>query len=96
LSEAEDADFPELIGEDEAAKFLKAKIGIGSPKTLRRMRCTGGGPRFVKVGPYVRYKRADLLDWARSRVSDPIENTSQAPGYRPNTRGRRATAEARA
>jgi predicted DNA-binding transcriptional regulator AlpA len=93
-------DIPELMNDIDAAKMLKdANVGIGSPTTLRRMRCTGGGPRFVKIGVWVRYRREDVLAYIRERISVPIENTAQAPGYRPSThRGRRikSTTEARA
>jgi hypothetical protein len=81
MSGKEIDDFPELMTEAQASELLKAKIGVGSQKTLRRWRCTGGGPRFVKISTRVRYRREDLIAYAHSRVSDPIENTAQAPGY---------------
>ncbi len=50
----------------EAAAFLKI-----SPRTLERLRITGGGPRFTKVGTSIRsrvvYKRSDLIEWMEGR-----------------------------
>lgn len=90
MSDVASDGIPELLTEAETAKMLKeANIGIGSPATIRRMRCTGGGPNFVKVGVWVRYRRDDVKAYIRERISAPIENTAQAPGYRPSTRARR-------
>lgn len=38
-------------------------------KTLERMRCTGRGPRFVRISRNaVRYTKADLDAWLSSRT----------------------------
>jgi len=42
----------------EAAEYL----GI-SPRTLEKLRQTGGGPKFRKIGSAVRYLEADLQDF---------------------------------
>lgn len=34
-----------------------------SPRTLERLRVTGGGPEFVKMGHAVRYAVPKLNDW---------------------------------
>jgi len=34
--------------------------------TLSTWRCRGGGPRFVKLGKRVAYRRADLEAWINS------------------------------
>ena len=58
------------INEKQAAEFL----GI-SFKTLQGYRVKGGGPEFRKFGAKtVRYKFADLQEWAESRKK---KNTSQ-------------------
>jgi predicted DNA-binding transcriptional regulator AlpA len=36
--------------------------------TVRKWNATGTGPRFMKVGRYVRYRLADVLAWEDSRV----------------------------
>lgn len=57
----------------EAAKFLHC-----SKSFLDKLRVTGGGPEFVRLGARkVLYRRVDLENWARSRR---FENTSQYPG----------------
>ena len=43
-----------------------AILGL-SPRTLERYRVTGEGPRFLKLGRCVRYKRVDLDKWADRR-----------------------------
>ena len=45
----------------EAADYL----GL-SKNTLNRWRHTGDGPRFVKLGRAVRYRREDLDEWVAS------------------------------
>lgn len=47
-----------LLDENAAAAVLSL-----SPKTLRKWRCLGGGPAFVKLGAAVRYERAALDAW---------------------------------
>ena len=47
----------------EAADLLNV-----SPVTLARWRLEGSGPPFCKFGRTVRYERAALLNWARSRA----------------------------
>jgi len=42
-----------------------AYLGL-SPNTLNRWRYTGDGPRFVKLGRAVRYRREELDDWVAS------------------------------
>lgn len=48
------------------------------PSTLKKMRHTGGGPAFRRVGRDVRYERVALDEWAQGRLSDPITSTSEA------------------
>ena len=38
-----------------------------SASTLNKLRCSGGGPAFLKLGRAVRYKPVDLKDWLDSR-----------------------------
>ena len=49
-----------------AATYLGA-----NPRTLEGWRVRGGGPRFIKVGRRVVYRRRDLDEWlaARERAS---------------------------
>jgi hypothetical protein len=52
-----------LLDENAAAEFLRM-----SAKTLRRWRCIGGGPEFIKVGRLVRYQRSGLEHFIRART----------------------------
>ncbi|MBF0429286.1 MAG: helix-turn-helix domain-containing protein [Magnetococcales bacterium] len=49
-------------------------IGLGK-STLEKLRLTGGGPTFCKMGKAVRYKISDLDSWMDSRR---VSNTSEA------------------
>lgn len=40
-----------------------AEITGVSIKTLNTWRCRGGGPRFLKLGRSVRYRRRAVLQW---------------------------------
>ena len=60
-----------LIDESKAADYLGLK-----PRTMQGLRQRGGGPRYIDISSRcVRYRRADLRDWADARVrkstSDP-------------------------
>ena len=61
---------PELIDERGAAEALAI-----APRTLQWWRICGKGPKFVKIGRSVRYRKVDLLDWIDAGTR---ENTSTA------------------
>lgn len=70
-NEPPEADWPALLTEKQAARFL----GF-SARTLQSWRSRGGGPRYVSVSPRcVRYRPEDLRRWIEERVrtstSDP-------------------------
>jgi predicted DNA-binding transcriptional regulator AlpA len=46
----------------QAAQFTKL-----SASTLTKLRLTGGGPRYLKLGRRVVYARAALVDWMHRR-----------------------------
>jgi predicted DNA-binding transcriptional regulator AlpA len=50
-----------------------AHIGLAE-STLEKLRVSGDGPLFVKLGRAVRYRLADLDSWAAERV---VQSTSQ-------------------
>lgn len=43
--------------------------------TLRKLRLTGEGPRFLKLGRAVRYRDTDLEAWLNARS---VQSTSEA------------------
>lgn len=55
-----------------------------SPRTLERYRVTGEGPKFRKIGRWVRYTEADLEAWLESctRSSTSDDGRRAAPGGR--------------
>ena len=48
-----------IVSTEEVAAYL----GL-APITLAKMRTTGGGPRYLKLGRAVRYRMADVQQWA--------------------------------
>ena len=59
----------QFVRDTEAARIL----GL-SPQTLRNWRCRHQGPEYVKIGYAIRYKIADLLDFAeKGRVRHEAE-----------------------
>jgi excisionase family DNA binding protein len=57
-----------LIGKKELAKFLGVSEG-----TVTRMVITGTGPRYHRVGLFVKFKMSDVHDWLERRAVDPRE-----------------------
>ena len=47
---------------------LAAELGL-PVRTLEMWRYRGTGPRFVKIGRHVRYRRPDVDRWLNSRTS---------------------------
>jgi len=62
---------------DEAAKVL----GL-APSTLAKLRLSGNGPVYCKLGRRVIYRREDLDAWLESRVA---RNTSDADARLPKS-----------
>ena len=53
----------EILSPEEAAEH----IGL-SGSTLAKMRCSGGGPRYLKIGRAVRYRLSDLEEWTATKT----------------------------
>ena len=66
-----------LLNTAEAAEICCLSI-----RTLERLRCVGGGPRFVRLRGSVRYWEQSLMEWIASRevgsTSEPIKEHSNA------------------
>ena len=60
---------PDIFNTPEAATFLRL-----SKPTLERLRLTGDGPPYCKLGKAVRYRKSDLDAWLASRL---IRSTSE-------------------
>ena len=69
-----------LLTEDEVAALLQVTV-----KAVQGWRYRGGGPRFVKVGRCVRYRREDLQGFVqaalRSSTSDPGPPAPPSPAH---------------
>jgi excisionase family DNA binding protein len=63
-------EFADMLDRQPAAAYL----GLSVP-TLDRKRVNGDGPRYLKIGSRVRYRRADLDAWLRERI---VSSTSEA------------------
>jgi hypothetical protein len=58
-----------LLNEREAAALLKLSV-----RTPQRLRCIGGGAKFVRLYGSVRYRPSDIEEWIALRV---VSNTSE-------------------
>lgn len=62
-----DGNTDSLMDQDQAAKFLNMK-----PSTLTTWRALRKGPRFLKIGRSVRYRREDLVEFAEGGIVEPL------------------------
>jgi hypothetical protein len=67
-----------LLDSGAASQWLTAHGVRRTPKTLRKLRCTGGGPRFRRLNGKPYYTEPDLVAWVESRLSAPLGSTSEA------------------
>jgi hypothetical protein len=57
-----------LLVPSEAAGYVRRP-----ETTLRQWRYLGRGPRYVKVGHAIRYRRSDLDDWLTANTVEPLD-----------------------
>lgn len=57
-------------------EFQAATITGISVSSLRKMRVTGGGPQYAKIGQRVRYRVTDLEQYVAERL---VTSTSDQP-----------------
>jgi hypothetical protein len=67
-----------LLRRKEAAEALSQAGFPISPDTLATMNTRGGGPLVEYWGRIPLYRWGTTLEWARSRLSRPFANTSEA------------------
>jgi len=58
----------DYIRRPEAAAYLRERYGFGSWRSLAKLACVGGGPRYFRFGGAALYRRADLDAWVTSRL----------------------------
>jgi Bacterial RNA polymerase, alpha chain C terminal domain len=74
-----------FLDPEAAVRVLEEEHGvIRRPGTLRKLRCTGGGPQFAKFGRQILYRRDWLAEWVRDQVSQPMLSTSGVTPAAPN------------
>jgi hypothetical protein len=67
-----------LLDTTAAAGWLTAHGVRRAPKTLRKLRCIGGGPSYRYFGGRPYYTERDLVAWIESRLTAPMRSTSEA------------------
>lgn len=60
-------EFQGLMDEGQAATYL----GFKNRNSLRNLRCEGEGPKYVKMGRFIRYRRQDLDHYVEGKLRDP-------------------------
>ena len=67
-----------LLDTSAAARRL-TELGVRrTSATLRKLRCTGGGPRYRTLNGKPYYTEADLIGWIEARLSEPVGSSSEA------------------
>jgi predicted DNA-binding transcriptional regulator AlpA len=64
-----------LLSARDVAEFLGVPI-----RTLYVWRTRGGGPPAFRVGPHLRYRRGELLEWLEERKDGATPETREAGG----------------
>jgi hypothetical protein len=67
----------QLLHTAAAAEWLTAQGVRRTEKTLRKLRCVGGGPRFRRLNGKPYYTQSDLIEWVESRLTAPVGSTSE-------------------
>ena len=67
----------EPLNQDALAALLGNEV---KTSTLERWRCTGDGPRFIRVGRTPLYARRDVDAWLASRT---VSHTGETPAAVP-------------
>ena len=61
----------------EASAYLREKFKLErAPSTLAKLAVTGGGPPFRLLNRAPLYTPADLDEWVASKLSPPMQSTS--------------------
>ena len=67
-----------LLDTNAASEVLTELGDPHKPATLRKKRCTGGGPKFRRLGSKPVYTRSDLEAWIEERLSEAFGSNSEA------------------
>jgi hypothetical protein len=61
----------QLFDEAGAAKYLDPDVGELQPQTLNKWRFRRKGPRYIRLGGKIRYRKSDLDAWLEEQRVDP-------------------------
>lgn len=68
---------PEYLTRTQSAEWLTSNGYPIKAGYLAKLATIGGSPTYQIFGNRALYRPADLLAWARNRISAPLENTAQ-------------------
>lgn len=71
-----------LLDTNAAADWLRANYGFGTRRSLEKHRTLATGPRYRKIGPFVRYTVPDLQAWVEGKISS--QSFAGTADYRSN------------
>jgi hypothetical protein len=66
------------LDQDQASQYLGEKGLKIAPKTLGKLRVTGGGPAYRKFGRKPVYEPLGLDQWVDQKLGAPRRSTSEA------------------
>ncbi len=66
-----------VFGERDAGKYLGGERHPVSERTLQRWRLEGVGPKFLKLGRLVRYRKSDLDSWSDAQLRASTSQNTQ-------------------
>jgi hypothetical protein len=66
------------LDQDQASKYLEKRGLRIAPKTLGKLRVTGGGPAYRKFGRKPIYDPPDLDAWVDQKLGAPRRSTSES------------------
>jgi len=68
----------QYLRREEAAQYLKDRVGVYTAATLAKLATVGGGPEYRKVGRFPLYTAEALDNWLASKIGPVLSNTAGA------------------
>jgi len=69
-----------MLRRAEAAEYIRESWGYPlAARTLAKLACIGGGPRFRRASRFPLYEKEDLDAWVRAKLTRPVRSTSEYP-----------------
>jgi hypothetical protein len=73
-----------MLRRAEAAEYVRECWGYPlATRTLAKLACVGGGPRFRRASRFPLYEVKDLDAWVRAKLTQPVRSTSEYPETAP-------------